>query len=138
VKRIVVRLGLFSCVLAWAGLLSSCAVFMAARQPGRKDVALLNPGTPRNLVIAEFGTPIHGETRDGKRTEIFAFVQGYSKGARVSRAIAHGVADFFTLGLWEIAGTPTEAIFDGKDMVVEVTFDPADQVEKAITLKRKA
>jgi hypothetical protein len=115
--------------------LSACSVVMAAHQPSRKDVKLFTHGVPRNLIVAEVGAPVTTETRAGKRVEVFAFTQGYSKAARVGRTIGHGAADALTLGLWEIAGTPTEAAFNGKRVVYEVTYDPSDRVENVVELK---
>jgi hypothetical protein len=91
--------------------------------PSKKEVGLLTPGIPRSLVLAELGQPVATETRTGKRVEVYSFVQGYSKGVRVSRSIAHGAADVLTLGLWEAIGTPTEATFDGTRVAHEVTYD---------------
>lgn len=115
---------------------SACSVAMAAKQPSKKDVGLLTPGVPRNLVLAELGQPVATDISRGKRVEVFSFVQGYSKGARISRTIAHGTADVLTLGLWEIAGTPTEAIFDGTRVAYEVTYDASDRIERVVVLKK--
>jgi len=130
-KRLISTLMLVGLAMA----LSACSVVMAAHQPSRKDVKLFAHGVPRNLIVAEVGAPITTETRAGKRVEVFAFTQGYSKAARVGRTIGHGAADVLTLGLWEIAGTPTEAAFNGKRVVYEVTYDPSDRVENAVALK---
>ena len=42
-------------------LLTGCSVFMAAKQPPKKDLTVLNVGTPRNVLIAELGSPVHTE-----------------------------------------------------------------------------
>jgi hypothetical protein len=115
---------------------AGCSVAMAAHQPSRKDVALLKAGVPRNLVVAELGAPVTSEMVQGKRVEVYAFTQGYSKAARVSRTIGHGAADVMTFGLWEAVGTPTEAAFNGKRVVYEVTYDSSDRIEKVVTLKK--
>lgn len=117
--------------------LAGCSVNMALKQPEKKDLAILADGTPRNLILAEFGEPSHTETLQGQRIDVFSFTQGYSDGARKSRAMLHGVADVLTLGLWEIVGTPTEATFDGENMVVEVRYNEHERVEKVTWLKRK-
>lgn len=74
---------------------------MATKQPGKKDLSLMTAGVPRGLIIAEFGAPVHSEKRDGATVEIFSFRQGYGKGSKTARAVGHGVADVFTLGLWQ-------------------------------------
>jgi hypothetical protein len=114
---------------------SGCSVAMAAHQPSRKETELLIPGVPRNLVLAELGAPISSETKDGKRVEGFSFVQGYRKGVRIGRTVGHATADVLTLGLWEVAGTPTEAVLDGTKVAYEVTFDANDKVEKVVSLR---
>lgn len=126
-------------LFAVAGLaltVAGCSVAMAAHQPSRKDVKLFSQGVPRSLVVAEVGAPVTAEMRAGKRVEVYAFTQGYSKAARVGRTIGHGAADVFTLGLWEVVGTPTEAAFNGKRLVYEVTYDAADRIESVAVLKK--
>ena len=110
------------------GVNSGCSVHKAANQPDKKDVNLLSVGTPRENLIAEFGSPVHSEVKDGKKIEIYKFVQGYSGGAKASRAFFHGAADVLTLGLWEIVGTPVEGAYSGDDMAFKVAFDENDKV----------
>jgi hypothetical protein len=114
--------------------MSGCSVYMAAHQPDAKNLNVFAIGTPRNLVLAEIGQAQATEIRDGKRVDVFSFVQGYSKGNKASRAIFHGAADVLTVGLWEVVGTPTEASFDGEKMAFEVTYDESDKVEKVVQL----
>jgi len=38
--------------------------------------------------------------------------------------------------LWEAVGTPTEAVFNGKRMVYEVTYDATDRIESVAVLKK--
>ncbi len=109
---------------------------MAAKQPPKKDLSVLTVGTPRNVLIAELGSPVHSETKEGLRIDVYNFVQGYSKGAKAGRAVFHGAADVLTLGLWEVVGTPTEATFDGNRMSVEVRYDANDRVKETITIKK--
>jgi len=118
-------------------LLSGCAVFMAANSPTEKNDNLFAIGTSRNQLIAEFGGPISSvyDRETGYKTEIFKFKQGYSTANNVARAVFHGVADVFTLGLWEIIATPAELIIDGTDMAFEVEFDDLDRVTKVFALK---
>jgi len=118
-------------------LSAGCSVFMASKQPSKKDVGLFKVGIPRGLLLAEFGSPIHTEQKDGKRVEIFKFVQGYSAGAKAGRAVFHGAADVFTLGLWEVVGTPTEGAFSGDDIAYQVTYDKDDRIAEILALKTK-
>ncbi len=119
-------LGLFS---------AGCSVVMATRQPSRKDLGVLKPGTERDRVVAELGAPVSTEKLDaGGRKEIYTFVQGYSSGVKASRAIFHGAADVFTFGIWEAVGTPIEGAFDGKKISVRVIYDADEKVKESTTL----
>ena len=110
---------------------------MAATQPAKKAIELFRPGTPRALLLAEFGAPAVSEVDDeGMKREVFVFQQGYSTGAKVTRAVGHGVADIFTFGMWEAIGTPTEAIFDGNEMAYDVKYDEKENVKTALLLKK--
>lgn len=135
-KNLSQKLILFILFLA---ILSGCSVFMAAKQPDKKNIELFKVGVPRSLLLAEFGLPIVSERReDGKKYEIYSFVQGYSAGAKAGRAVFHGAADVLTLGLWEVVGTPTEGTFDGNEMAYEVRYDSDDKVEQVVLLKKKS
>ncbi|MET0154600.1 MAG: hypothetical protein ABW189_00625 [Rickettsiales bacterium] len=111
-------------------LLGGCSVYMAANQESKKDTSLLSPGTPRSVVIGEFGPPNAAEQENGRRVDYYSFVQGYSKGNKVARAVGHGTMDVLTFGLWEVVGTPSEAVFDGKKTNVEIKYDANDKIEK--------
>jgi outer membrane protein assembly factor BamE (lipoprotein component of BamABCDE complex) len=124
--------GVFAALIL--SLLMGCSVVMATKQPGRKNLSVLKPGTERDLVVGELGAPVSTERFDGGRKDIYTFVQGYSAGAKTSRMIFHGVADIFSFGLWEAVGTPLEAVFDGKKITVRVTYDGNDKVKESLTL----
>lgn len=129
------RPGLCVCILFL--MCASCSPYMASKQPGLKNTGLFATGTPRSELIAEFGTPTSSEAREDGRHDIFRFRQGYSSGAKAGRAIMHGVFDVFTLGLWEVVGTPIESAADGKDMAYEVVYDPDDRVKQIIPMTRE-
>jgi hypothetical protein len=125
-------------IIIWMlAFISGCSVYMAAQQPPKKDIGLFSVGTPRDMLVAEFGMPSVSETKDGRRREIFTFKQGYSTATRAGRAVFHGVADVFTLGLWEVVGTPTELIFQGEEMAFDVGYDENDRIDKVTVLKKK-
>ncbi len=125
------KIKIWSLLLITMICFSGCSVFMAAKQPGFKDLSILDVGHKRSDVIAELGAPVLTEEKDGKKKDVFVFTQGYSKGNKVSRALFHGAADFFSLGLWEVVGTPVEAVASGRKMKAEVIYDSNDNVEKA-------
>ena len=53
--------------------LSGCAVFMAAKQPDKKDLDLMRVGMHRNVLISEFGKPISVNDIDGKSVKLEQF-----------------------------------------------------------------
>ena len=115
--------------------LAGCSVYMAAHQPTKKDLTVLEQGTPRRLVLIELGTPAASERdKRGNRIDCFQVTQGYSKGSRIGRAFAHGAADLFTVGCWEVIGTPTELAFDGTQLRIQVTYTDGDVVDSATVI----
>jgi hypothetical protein len=107
---------------------------MAANQPDLRDLSVLTAGTRRQAIIAELGQPVTSRLVGMNRVDLFTFTQGYSKEAKVGRAFAHGTLDVATGGVWEIAGTPTEAVFSGKKLSYEVTYDRLDRVLRVVRL----
>ena len=111
-------------------LTSGCSVYMAATKPPWKDVNILHPGTPRDAVIAEFGTPQLSRTNpEGLLEEMWTFRQGESTGWKVSRVLFHAAADLFTLCLWEIVATPTEMMLQKDEQTFMVTFDSQQHIQ---------
>ncbi len=109
---------------------SGCSVYMAANQPGKKDLNVLATGTKRVTVIGEIGAPIHSEIQDGKRVDLYVFQQGFSEGTKALRAFGHGLLDVATVGAWELIGTPYEGATRGDEIRVLVTYDDQDRVHK--------
>lgn len=117
---------------------SGCSVYMAATQPDPKDLSVLSPGTPRTRVIAALGAPVVSETRGQAKIDTFVVRQGSSRAAKTARALFYGAADVFTLGLWEVIGTPIEIIARGRAVRVEVAYDENDRVRSTATNARPA
>jgi hypothetical protein len=115
---------------------AGCGVYMAAKQPDKKNVDLFKVGTPRGMLLAEFGLPVVAEEREGRKYEIYKFVDGYGAGAKAGRAVFHGAADILTLGLWEIVATPTEGAFSGDEMAFRVRYDKDDRIDEVAALKK--
>ena len=117
---------------------TGCAVKSAMDQPGKKDTSVFDRGTPRFEVIGEVGQPVDTQKNDdGTITDTYSFVQGYSKGAKAGRALGHALMDIGTLGLWEIVGSPTEAIASGDKVVVRVKYDKSKLVDRVTVIKGK-
>lgn len=132
-KRFILSALLFTLLIP----ISGCSVFMAAKQPEKKDIGLFKVGVSRVTLISEFGPPVISEYKDDKKIEIFKFVQGYSTGAKAGRAFFHGAASVVTLGLWELVGTPTEITFNGDEMAYLVKYDENDLVDEVIAIKKE-
>lgn len=110
--------------------LSGCSVYMAANQPGKKDLAVLEHGTPRQDVVAELGTPIWSEDRNQETVEIYKFKQGYSKPVKLGRTLFHAIADVASIGVWEIPGTLIEKVgLHGTDMTAKVSYGAEGRVQ---------
>jgi len=133
-KDVAVCILLFVCCISFSG----CSVVMAAKQPDKKNLKVLNVGVQRDNILAEFGTPAATETDvEGNKVDVFKFKQGFDTATKATRSVVHGVADVLTLGLWEVVGTPAEAIFGGKDMAVKVTYDKDERAKNIVYLKGK-
>jgi hypothetical protein len=137
VKNASTKLLAIGLAAAFALSTSGCAVVMAAKQPDYKNVELFKPGTTRGQLLGEFGQPVSTETRkDGTKCDTFSFTQGYSGGAKAGRAVLHGVADVLTLGLWEIIGTPTEAVLNGNTVGYQACYGSDERVTEVTLLTK--
>jgi hypothetical protein len=89
-------------------LLSACSVFMAASGSGT-DPKELSECKTRSCLIAAGAIPI--DDVKSKQGELYSenFRATMPTGS-AARAAMHGLLDVGTLGLWEVAGTPIEAI----------------------------
>jgi len=103
---------------------------MAATQPTQKALTILETNTHRDLIIAEFGAPVVSEQTAEGRKEIYTFVQGYHPYTKMARSVFHGSADVFTVGLWEVFGTPIEGFYNGQKVSVSVLYDADNRVKQ--------
>ena len=117
-------------VVPLAITLTGCAVSMAVDQPTKKNLDVLEVGISRPHLIAEFGMPASTRWSNKRRVDRFEFVQGYSRGQRAGRALAHGAADLATGGMWEAVATPTEGHFSGEHVAYEVHYDEQNRVRR--------
>ena len=118
-------------------VLQGCSIVMAVRQPSKKDLNILNIGTPREEVLTSFGEPFTSDLEDGLKTDLYQFKQGYKGTTKAGRALFHATADVFSFGLWEAVGTPTEKILDGQRMTVKVVYDENNLVKNVVFLEGK-
>ncbi|MCK4386948.1 MAG: hypothetical protein KAV41_02615 [Candidatus Pacebacteria bacterium] len=132
-KKIFSILAIFLLVLAFTG----CSAMRASQQPDKKDLSVLDSGVSRDLVRAELGIPVSiGEDTTGNY-DIFSFNEGYSKGNKSVRVIAHGAVSLLTCGLWEFIGLPIETSATGKEQKLKVYYDANNKVSKVINLAPK-
>lgn len=112
-----------------------CSAMKASQQPGKKNLSVLEAETPRDFVLAELGSPVaSGEDATGSY-DIFAFVQGYSKGNKSARVIAHGFTTILTCGLWELVGLPIETSATGTEQKIKVYYGTENKVSKVVSLE---
>lgn len=128
-KKMILLLGVVLLLFSGYG----CSVVMAVKQPEEKNLDVLSPGNHQDVVRAELGTPtstgLIGIGGEKLEYDVFGFSEGNSRGWGVGRALLYGVLDFFTIGLWEIVGTPIEGgISGGEKRNIRVVYNK----EKAV------
>ncbi len=126
----------FGKALAWIVMaaalstLSACSVGMAMSGEEDPNVGVIQTGSTRLDVERELGASHSSRVLDdGGLEAIYQYELGNEPSA--GRAVAHGVMDVLTLGLWEVIGTPVEAI-QGDEYEVTIVYD-ADGIVQSIT-----
>jgi len=116
-----------------SALLSGCSVFMAAQQKG-VDVNVLAACKTRTCIMNHGATPI--QTTKNKSGSIIAETfQAEIPSGSAARAAMHGVLDVATLGIWEVAGTPIEAIKGEKqNYSIKVTYASDENIINSMQL----
>lgn len=95
-------------------LLAGCSVGMALSGNLQKDTSILFPGAPREAVITKLGEPeTSSKDQQGRYTDSYLLVKGNSPS--LGRAVGHATLDLLTLGIWEVVGTPIEAVAGSED-----------------------
>ena len=157
------KLAALVCLLVFLAFLYS--VYVAARGSDRMAKDLLSIGTPRDILLAEFGTPTSSEVRsDGRRYETFAFAQCYSGAAKATRTVfrclvsvrdslheasrsrqcrqydcrhPYGVACIAPPVPWKPAVASPGGAFGDPEMAYQVRYDGHDRVEQVVLLNRE-
>ncbi|MDJ0945702.1 MAG: hypothetical protein QNJ30_19715 [Kiloniellales bacterium] len=115
------------------GATPGCSVGMALSGDENPDLSVIRVGATRGEVELHLGAPIKTEAgRNGERIDTYEYEIGDEPSA--GRAVAHGVADVLTLGLWELVGTPIEAV-QGETYITKITYDSRDKVRQIATEK---
>lgn len=112
----------FAAVLFAALSSTGCSVYMAAKGDEEPNLANVHRGASRGEIEMALGQPKSMTTHDdGKLTCNYEYIVGNEPST--GRAVGHGVMDFLTLGLWEVVGTPIEALNQGDKVKVTVVYD---------------
>ena len=89
-------------------ILAACSVVMAARGNGVAPKELTKCKT-RSCLIANGASPIEAtRNKQGKLTS--ENMRANMPTGSAARAAMHGLLDVGTFGIWEVAGTPIEAV----------------------------
>lgn len=111
-------------------LLNGCSVFMAMHGKQDANLSTLSIGQDRSIVLLNLGQPEKTLATEGKRVDVFKLQRGNAPSG--GRALGHGALDVLTLGLWEVAGTPIEAV-QGETFYLTIEYDENDKVKKVVT-----
>ena len=117
-------------LLAVSLICTGCSMFMAMHGKRDANVGALSIGQDRAIVIANLGQPSKTVTTESGRVDVFELQRGNAPSG--GRALAHGAIDVLTLGLWEIIGTPIEAM-QGESYTLTIEYDKQDKVTKVAT-----
>lgn len=117
--------------------LSACSAVQATKGPESKDFSVLEKGTERYKVLAEFEQPIVTETApDGRKYDVFKFYQGQHGAVKAAKAVTYGAAAVVTLGLSELVTTPLEGTAgSGAEIKLRVLYDSDDRVDEVEVLQ---
>ena len=110
--------------------LTGCSVGMALSGDKQPQLAACRVGADRSDIEMQLGKPVTvSNLTDGDQSCTYEYQVGNEPSA--GRAVAHGAMDVLTLGLWEIVGTPVEAV-QGQKYKMTVVYD-TDGKAKQIT-----
>ncbi|MES2252462.1 MAG: hypothetical protein V4482_02095 [Pseudomonadota bacterium] len=133
-----IKLSPVICLLLSAFVLNGCSAVMAGKRSTYKgDPKVLTTGQTRMTVESTLGAPdMSSPLEGGKRRVIYRMdPDAHSRGSRNAAVAGHVVADILTLGLWEIAGTPTELAAQDEMHNYIVTYDAAGVIESVEVFK---
>ncbi len=112
-------------------LLSGCSVGMALSGKPEPNLAACQVGASVHQIEAQLGPPTSvTDLPDGGRTCTYEYELGNQPSP--GRAVAHGIMDVLTYGLWEVVGTPIEAM-SGSKYRMTVTYDKDGKAQKIVT-----
>jgi hypothetical protein len=106
-----------------AALLSGgCSVYMAAAGDEEPNLSNVHRGASRGEIEMALGQPKSLSTQpDGGTLATYEYTVGNEPST--GRAVGHAAMDVLTLGIWEVVGTPVEALNQGEKVMVTVQYD---------------
>jgi len=113
-----IALTLMTCLM-----LSGCSVGMAMKGKRDPDLRVIRAGAHRAEIELQVGYPVSSQKIGENTLDIYHYEVGNEPSA--GRAMGHAAMDILTLGLWEVAGTPIEAV-SGDKRAIAVTYDSND------------
>jgi hypothetical protein len=117
---------------AVAGL-CGCSVGMALSGSPNPDLGAVKAGATRGEIEMHLGSPTNStQLEGGHRADLYRYEIGNEPSA--GRAAGHAVMDVLTLCLWEIVGTPIEAV-QGEKYTATIEYDENDKVVDLKTMK---
>lgn len=129
VSRRATILGLLAVVPSAAG----CSVGKALSGEKQPDLSVCRVGNMRSDIEVQLGHPISAATLpDGSQSCTYEYQVGNEPSA--GRAVAHGVMDVLTFGIWEAVGTPVEAI-QGSTYRMTIVYDADGRAREIQTTK---
>lgn len=129
--KLAVTLFLAAAPAPW--LLSACSVGMAVAGKEEPNLAVCRVGATQGEIETQLGPPTSVRTLpEGDTSCSYEYELGNEPSA--GRAMAHAGMDVLTLGIWELVGTPVEAV-QGEKFEMTVTYG-SDGKAKAIETRR--
>lgn len=115
---------------------TGCSVGMAMSGKKEPQLGAIRVGATRGEVEMHLGPPLEIREENGNRIDLYEYEIGNEPSA--GRAIGHGVMDVLTFGLWEVIGTPVEAI-QGEKKRLLISYDDKNIVTNvgAIAVPKK-
>lgn len=106
--------------------LNGCSVIMALKGTENPDLGALHEGQSREEVIDYLGEPEDStQYEDGRRVDEYKLEWGNEPS--IARALLYGVLDFFTFFVWELFGTPQEAL-KSEVRALSIEYDQDEKV----------
>lgn len=108
--------------------LQGCSAVMAASGTKEANLSAINKGDTRSMVFAKVGQqPARVINNSNGVIEIYELERGNEPST--GRAVANGALSLFTLGLWEVVGTPLEGM-KGEKYFLTVYYNQNEILEK--------